>query len=81
MDPFGPLRGLSLDDDILRPVARLLFAERLLGDDVASRINYFALGPAHQGRRRLRATWTPPQIYVNEPDPAPMSIDGTVDGL
>nr|WP_281370009.1 DUF4062 domain-containing protein [Naumannella cuiyingiana] len=81
IDPLASLRGLGLDDSVLRPVARLLFAERLITDQAASRIDSFALGPSHQGARRLRATWTPPQVYVNEPDPAPVSIDGTVMGL
>jgi Domain of unknown function (DUF4062) len=78
IDPLQPLRGLNLDDSILRPVARLFFTERLLTEAMASRIDSFALGPSHQGSRRLRATWTPPQVYVNEPDPTPLSIDGTV---
>jgi hypothetical protein len=78
VDPLQLLRGLNLDDTILRPVARLLFTERLLTDGMASRIDSFALGPAHQGSRRLRAAWTPPQIYVNRPDPTPLSLDGTV---
>lgn len=81
IDPFAPLRGLGLADSVLRPVARLLFTERLLTDDIASRTDTFALGPSHQGTRRLQATWTPPQIYANEPDPVPASIDGTVSGL
>ena len=81
IDPLQPLRGLNLDDSILRPVARLFFTERLLTDAMASRIDSFALGPSHEGSRRLRATWTPPQIYVNEPDPTPLSIDGTVTGV
>lgn len=81
IDPLAPLRGLGLDDSVLRPVARLLFAERLITDQAAPRIDSFALGPSHQGARRLRATWTPPQVYVNEPDPAPVSIDGTATGL
>jgi hypothetical protein len=81
IDPLQPLRGLNLDDSILRPVARLLFTEHLLTEAMASRIDSFALGPSHQGSRRLRATWTPPQVYVNEPDPSPLSIDGRVRGV
>ncbi|MHA7146531.1 DUF4062 domain-containing protein [Arthrobacter sp. TmT3-37] len=81
VDPFAPLREAALDDSVLRPIARLLFAEQLMTDGSASRIDSFTLGPSHQGARRLQATWTPPQIYVNEPDPAPLSIDGTVTGL
>lgn len=81
IDPLEALRGLGLDDIVLRPVTRLLFTERLLTEGAASRIDSFALGPAHQGVRRLRATWTPAPRYVNEPDLAPLSIDGTVSGL
>ena len=81
IDPLIALRGLGLDDSILRPVARLLFGERLLSEQVASRIDSFNLGPSHHGLRRLRVTWTPPRVYVNEPDPAPSSIDGTITGL
>lgn len=81
IDPLAPLRGLGLDDSVLRPVSRLLFAERLMVEQAASRIDFFALGPSHQGARRLRATWTPPQVYVNHPEPTPVSVDGTVIGL
>jgi hypothetical protein len=81
IDPFAPLRGAGFDDSILRPIARLLFGEQLIANGLASRIDSFVLGPAHQGARRLRATWTPPRVYVNQPDPSPVSIDGTVRGL
>ena len=81
IDPFAPLRGSGLDESVLRPIARLLFGEQLIADGSASRIDSFALGPAQQGGRRLQATWTPPQIYVNQPDPTQLSIDGTVRGL
>jgi hypothetical protein len=81
IDPLAPLRGLWLDDKVLRPVSRLLFTQRLMTEQAASRIDSFALGPSHQGGRHLRATRTPPQVYVNAPDPTPVSIDGTVVGL
>lgn len=81
IDPFEEIRSANLDDAILRPVARLLFAERLLADGVASRVDAFALGPAHQGRRRLKAAWTPPQAYTNVPNPTGGSIEGLVVGL
>jgi hypothetical protein len=81
VDPLGPLRGLSLDDAVLRPVARLLFTERMLMDATASRIDAFELGPSQQAKRRLRATWTPPRTYSNGPGPEPLSIDGVVSGL
>ena len=81
VDPLTPLRGLSLDDAVLRPVARLLFTERMLMDATAARIDAFELGPSQQAKRRLRATWTPPRTYSNGPDPEPVSIDGAVSGL
>jgi hypothetical protein len=81
IDPLAQLRGLGLDDSVLRPVARVLFSERLVTEQAASRIDSFALGPSHQGARRLRAIWTPPQVYVNQLDPASVSLDGTVLGL
>jgi hypothetical protein len=81
IDPLQPLRELALDDFVLRPVARLLFAEHLLEHGLASRLEAFALGPAHRGDRRLHATWTPPRLYANEPEPSPISIDGIVSGL
>jgi hypothetical protein len=80
IDPLEPLRGLGLDDTILRPVARLLFTEHLLTTAAASRIDSFALGPSHNGGRRLRVTWTPPRAYENGPDPVPISIDGRING-
>lgn len=81
IDPFEEIRSANLDDSILRPVARLLFTQRLLADGVASRVDAFALGPSHQGRRWLRAAWTPPQVYVNVPDPTGGSVEGVVVGL
>lgn len=81
VDPFVEIRGAALDDAVLRPVARLLFVERMLLDGSAARVDAFTLGPSHQGSRRLRAAWTPRRVYVNEPDPKPASIDGVVTGL
>ena len=48
IDPLAPLRGLGLDDSVLRPVSRLLFAERLISDQVASMIDTFVLGPSER---------------------------------
>jgi hypothetical protein len=81
VDPLSPVRGLRLDDSILRPVARLVFGERLLNDGVASRIDSFALGPNHQGNRRLRATWIPATAFAGQPSLEPVTIDGTITGL
>lgn len=81
IDPFAEIRGLNLDDAILRPVARLLFVEQMLTGGSAARVDSFALGPAHRGVRRLKAVWAPPQIYSNIPDPEPRSVEGRVSGL
>lgn len=81
IDPFEPLRGLGLDDSILRQVARLFFGERLLTDGIASRIDSFALGPSHQGRRRLRATWIPAVSYTGQLSLEPVTLDGAISGL
>ncbi len=81
VDPLEPLRSLLLDDSILRPVARLLFTGWLLKEDAASRVESFALGPSHQGKRRLRASWVPPTVYANQPDPEPITVDGTVSDI
>ncbi|WP_338887194.1 DUF4062 domain-containing protein [Rhodococcus sovatensis] len=81
VDPLGPLRGSALDDAVLRPVARLLFEERLIRDQIASRVSFFAFGPSHQGARRLRASWTPPAVYGNEPEPGSVDIDGITTDL
>lgn len=80
-DPLSSLRGRRLDDAVVRPVSRLLLTEHLLRSENASTINEFALGPSHQGNRRLRLTWTPPAQYTNFPDPEPLTIDGTISDL
>lgn len=81
VDPLESIRGLGLDDAIARPVARLLVTEHLLVNEDASTIDAFVLGPQRQGRRRLKVTWTPRNLYVNEPDPAALSIEGEVTGI
>lgn len=81
IDPLTPLRGAGLDDSIARPVARLLFSEHLLATGMASRIDFFTLGPSHQGSRRLKATWTPPPPHPAQPEPDSVSIDGHLSGL
>ncbi|WP_158375152.1 DUF4062 domain-containing protein [Cellulosimicrobium cellulans] len=77
-DPLDPIRGLGLDDVVARPVARLLVTEHLLSGDDVSSVDAFSLGPSRQGHRRLRITWTPRAIYTNQPDPAPLTLDGDV---
>lgn len=81
IDPLGQLRRSALDDAVLRPVARLLFEERLIRDQIAARVDSFTLGPSQQGSRRLRASWTPPTVYDNEPEPSSVDIDGVTTDL
>ncbi|WP_156149240.1 hypothetical protein [Microbacterium foliorum] len=81
LDPFAEIRGLGLDDAVLRPVARLLFVKKMLSSGHAARVDQLALGPSHQGRRRLSIVWTPRQVYSNVPDPEPMSLEGLIQGL
>lgn len=81
VDPLESLRGLGLDDAVLRPVARLLIAEHLIQTESASTLDAFALGPAHGGARRLRVTWTPRATHINTPDPAPITIDDRIRDL
>jgi len=80
-DPLEPLRGRGIIDQVVRPVARLLLTEQLLGRGEAGHIDSFTLGPSHQGSRRLRLSWTPPRPYVNSPTPDPVSVEGDVSGL
>lgn len=81
VDPLAPLRGLELDDIVLRPIVRLLVSENLFVSGAASTIDFFALSPSSGGKRLLRLSWTPVQQYQNEPVPAQRSIEGTVPGL
>lgn len=81
VDPLEPIRGLGLDDAIVRPVARLLVTEHLLTTEAASTVDAFVLGPERRGRRRLSVTWTPPNPYSNTPDPSPLVVDGSVTNI
>ena len=80
VDPLEPIRGLGLDDAIVRPVARLLITEHLITTEAASTVDAFILGPERQGRRKLRVTWTPGSPYIDAPDPHPVTVEGSVTG-
>jgi hypothetical protein len=80
-DPLEPIRGMGLDDAVVRPVARLLLTEHLLLNEDAASVDAFILGPQRQGRRRLLVAWTPRRVHANEPYPAPLSIEGEVAGI
>jgi hypothetical protein len=77
-DPLARIRGLELDDVIVRPVTRLLINEHLLRNGIAPNIEAFSLGPEHGGGRRLRLAWRPQQRYSNQPRPGLIEIDGVV---
>lgn len=81
LDPLAEIRGLSLDDAVLRPVARLLCVEKMLSGGHAARVDQFTLGPSHQGRRRLSMVWTPRQVYSDVPDPEQISLEGVIADL
>jgi hypothetical protein len=81
VDPLEPIRGLNLDDAIARPVTRLLITEHLVITEAASTVDAFVLGPERNGQRRLKVTWTPPNPYINTPDPDPVTLDGSVTGI
>ncbi len=74
-DPLGPLTGLALTPAVEEAVGRLLLAERLLASGKASHIEWFALGPAHLGQRRLELTYVEPRRYANA-QPGVRRIDG-----
>jgi hypothetical protein len=81
VDPLAPLRGRSLDEQVVRPVAQLLVTEHLLSSGAASTVDEFRLGPSRASSRRLRVTWRPPAEYANMPDPDAITIEGEVAGI
>lgn len=81
VDPLEPIRGLELDDAVVRPVARLLISEHLITTEAAATVDAFTLGPERQGRRRLRVTWTPADPYIDAPDSHPVTVEGSVTGI
>ena len=64
-DPLVELEGLMLPPATEEAVGRLLVVERLLGAGRASRIDRFALGPAHLGERRVELEYVEPRRYAN----------------
>lgn len=68
-DPLAQLEGLMLPPAAEKAVGRLLVVERLLGTGRASRIERFALGPAHLGKRRVELQYVEPELQYVEPRP------------
>lgn len=65
-DPFAALRTARVSDEIVRPLAELMFVDALVGSGRAARITQFKVGAAVRGVRRLVAGWQPPRRYSNE---------------
>jgi hypothetical protein len=76
-DPFAALRRARVSDEILRPLAELMFTEALVGSGRASRITQFKLGASVRSVRRLVAGWQQPRRYTNE-RPSDRQIEGDV---
>lgn len=74
-NPLQALATVSLPEDSVEPLARLLVTEFLVGERGADHITSFQLGPQRAGRRRLRLAWEPRRRYTNE-TPVERSIDG-----
>jgi hypothetical protein len=77
-DPFEPLRGAHVADEILRPIARLMLTEALVGGGGVARITNFRLGSAIVGKRRIDLGWETPKRYSNERSEM-RRIDGRVE--
>ncbi len=65
-DPLAALRSARVPDEIVRPLAELMFVDTLVGTGRASRISEFRLGAAVGGKRRLVVVWQTPRRYSNE---------------
>jgi hypothetical protein len=74
-DPLAELEGLMLPPAAEEAVGRLLVVERLLATRHASRIDRFALGPAHLGERRVELEYVEPRRYANH-EPGARRIEG-----
>ncbi|MGH8980003.1 MAG: DUF4062 domain-containing protein [Acidimicrobiales bacterium] len=76
-NPLEALATVSLPEDSVESVARLLVTEFLVGERGADHITSFQLGPQRAGRRRLRLAWEPRRRYTNV-KPVERSIDGEI---
>jgi hypothetical protein len=74
-DPLVELDGLLLPPAAEEAIARLLIIERLIGGGRASRIDRFAMGPAHLGERRIELEYVEPRWYSNQ-EPGTRRIEG-----
>jgi hypothetical protein len=74
-DPLADLAGLSLSQPTEESVATLLLCEALVATGKASRIERFALGPVHGGKRRVELVYAEP-LGPHEVEAALRVIEG-----
>jgi hypothetical protein len=74
---LGPLEGVRLSEEILRPIVHLLLTEDLVGRGRAARVIRLRLGLPIAGRRKLELEWETPRRYMNVP-PERRAIEGVV---
>lgn len=78
-DPFEQLRGAGIGEESIRPVARLLLVEALVGSGRAEGIIAFRLGPRRaNGQRALDLRWRERRRYQNV-DPEERGIRGDIE--
>jgi hypothetical protein len=77
VDPFGALRTARVSDEIVRPLAELMFVDALVGGERATRVTRFKLGASVRGVRRLVAGWQTPRRYSND-QTAERHVEGDV---
>lgn len=65
-DPFAALRAARVPDEIIRPLAELMFVDAMVGSGRAARVTRFKLGASVRGIRRLLVGWQAPRRYSNE---------------
>lgn len=78
-DPFEKVRGSGIGEESIRPIARLLLTEALVGSGRAERILAFRLGPRRPtGQRSLYLRWRERRRYQNV-DPEEREVRGDIE--
>jgi hypothetical protein len=66
-DPWEALSAVSLSEDSVASLARLLLVERLLGSGDAGAVEAFRLGALRNGKRKVELSYWEPEVYTNVP--------------
>lgn len=74
-NPFSSLPN-DLSEEIIRPIARVLLAECLVGGGHVGRIISFRLGVSVGGERHLMLEWEEARLYRDPPERR--RIEGTI---